>query len=321
MAEYSFVSVNGQVLHAKEKASLSIWDTSLHRGDGVFETMRLLPRSCGEIVRGLDEHVERLEMSAKVLACPLPPAETIRNWLMQAAEAAVDSHVKVEEGGPGSLKLLATKGNTNKGIAPKVIIMWIPLPAWSTSYTLYPLLAPWHSAGAPGWERAIKWTSCGPNTVSTQKAQAAGYTDALLLSCLRLRNKHLDFDRTDTENINAVLGECHVLDGPSFAVSWVKDATLYVPDSRALGLLPSITQALVKQWCTSELGMLVNPGIHSLRNILAADECFVLSTTRGIIPITNIGGHVFSEARPVTKRLQILFAKECGVYEPSIELE
>jgi 4-amino-4-deoxychorismate lyase len=298
---FQFVSINGTPFLEENSTftSISIWDTSFHRGDGVFEVMRLLPN--GDI-RGLDLHLKRLHTSSTAVGCPLPSPGTLAEWLRQAATAAISSPLNTGEGAPGCLRLIATKGGGTGGlhdhVLPSVIISWAALPKWPESFTLCPLLAPWHCAGAPGWETPIKWTSYGPNVVSTQKAKAQGFADALLLSSLRLPN-----------SMSPNLEDCHVLDGPNFAISWIKHNTLYLPDTDKLGLLPSITQDLVRQLAEQKFGMSVQRGIFTLKDVLAADEVYVSSTTRGIIPINVIGSHSFPPETPRVKQLQEILAK------------
>ncbi len=308
-AAFHFVSINGiPFLEETSNPTISIWDTSFHRGDGVFEVMRLL--SSGQI-RSLDSHLKRLETSATAVGCPLPHRDTLREWLKQAALAVKDASTPsvskpestslslpalVDGSAPGSLRLIATKGGgpgLHEHVVPNIIISWSPLPKWPQSFTLYPLVAPWHCAGAPGWETPIKWTSYGPNVVSTQKAKANGYSDALLLSSLRL-----------SDSFAPNLEDCHVLDGPNFALSWIRDNTLYLPDTDALGLLPSITQDLVRQIAEETLGMTVERGLYTLQDLFAANEVYVTSTTRGIIPVSAIGSHTYSSDIPRIRQLQ-----------------
>lgn len=298
---FRFISINGKLIENATAATVSVWDTSFHRGDGVFEVMRLLPN--GQI-RGLDLHLKRLATSANGVKCPLPEASVIQGWLQQAATAAVSSPLNQsqENGAPGCLRLIATKGGSDHNVDPSVIITWAPLPKWPESFSLKPTLAPWHCAGAPGWETPIKWTSYGPNVVSTQKAKDEGFSDALLLSSLRLAN-----------SLTPDIKDCHVLDGPNFAVSWIRGSTLYIPNTDELGLLPSITQDLVRTIAQTELGLTVQRGVFALREVLEADEVFVCSTTRGAIPISAIGEHKFTSDNPWTKKLQQSLAKANGM--------
>jgi 4-amino-4-deoxychorismate lyase len=164
------------------------------------------------------------------------------------------------------------------------------------------MLAPWHYAGAPGWETPIKWTSYGPNVLATQKAKAQGFTDAILLSSLRLVNSWAPN-----------LEDCHVLDGPNFAIAWIRHHTLYLPNATTLGLLPSITQDLVRTLAQEKLGIKVEQGIYTLQDLLDAEEVYVTSTTRGIIPVTTIGSHTYpTNTNPYIPQLQTLLAEQYG---------
>ena len=267
---YLFVSINGNILDNPGAASISIWDTSFHRGDGVFEVLKLV--ADGKI-RSLTQHLIRLKTSADAVGCPLPSDDTLTEWLLTAATKCANRG--------GFLRLIATKGDTSHGSAPSsVIINWFLGTKWPKSFTLLPLLAPWHVAGAQGWETPIKWTSYGPNVVSTQKATAAGYSDALLLTG----------DRLACPASNLSLNDCHVLDGPNFAIGWISNNTLYSPCCKTLGLLPSITLQLVIDLASSKMNMEVQQGVYTLKDLVStADEVFVMSTTRGIIPVTHIG--------------------------------
>ncbi|KAG7354131.1 aminotransferase [Nitzschia inconspicua] len=287
--EERFVSINGRVISTFDAATISIFDTSFHRGDGVFEVMRIIPTSNGDAkIRCLDQQLRRLQTSADAVGCPLPPKDTLAQWLQDAATASGNR--------PGSLRLIATKGNHAYKVEPSVIISWSPIPPWPDTFTLYPVLAPWHPAGFPGWETPIKWTSYGPNVVSSNKAKAAGFTDALLLS------PHWVERPVPPQTWNDVdIRKFHILDGPNFALAFVEEANddvggsqpiLYLPCNERLGLLPSITQSRLARVAEDTLGMAVKREMYTLGQMLdVADEVFVMSTTRGVRAVTKIGDH------------------------------
>jgi branched-subunit amino acid aminotransferase/4-amino-4-deoxychorismate lyase len=305
--QFSFVSINGKRVVKSGADVISIHDTSFHRGDGVFEVMRIVRTNkdnCDDglpcfRIRSLPQHMERLQTSACAVHCPLPPEETLMQWLQNAVDGANQE---------GSLRLIATKGNTVQGIDPSVIITWSPLPQWPDTFTLYPLVAPWHPAGLPGWETPIKWTSYGPNIVSSQKAQDAGFTDALLLSPHRIQHWE--------EEIS--LRDYHILDGPNFSIAFLQETAtpdvqtttttttttrttttilskpiLHLPCNKTLGLLPSITQSRIAAIAQEQLGMEVVRNVYTLGQLLdMASEVYVMSTTRGIKTVTQIGEFV-----------------------------
>lgn len=282
-----FISINGKAISSDDAASVatvSIFDQSFHRGDGVFEVMKISKSKTKSTasIQSLDEHMTRLLTSAKAVECPLPSLETLNKWLHDAVVGCGHR--------PGSLRLIATKGSPGV-IQPSVILNWSPLPQWPETFTLLPILAPWHPAGLPSWETPIKWTSYGPNVVSSQKAKDAGFTDALLLSPHRV-----DRPKPPKTWKDVSLREFHVLDGPNFAIGFVQEinnqAILHLPCNETLGLLLSITQGRVATIAQEKLHMTVKRGVYTLGELLEmAVEVFVVSTTRGIKQVTEVGSH------------------------------
>jgi branched-subunit amino acid aminotransferase/4-amino-4-deoxychorismate lyase len=343
-----FVSINGKVIDCETTdAAISIFDTSILRGDGVFEVMRVVVptkreegpqqglRSELPYIHSLSRHLQRLEISATAVGCPLPDFGLVRMWLEEAATAFGHFHSDGIGGGSGGyLRLIATKGEQEVTIPPSVIIMSMPLAQWPDTFTLLPLIAPWHPAGLPGWEIPIKWTSYGPNVVSANKARKAGFTDSLLLSPHRVTVRSSNDEDSNTNDktffnewANVPLQEYHVLDGPNFAVAWIQERTtggninadghdddttrndittlspiLYIPCSTTLGLLPSITQAWVVELAQKELGWEVQYGVFTFGQLLdTADEVIVMSTTRGVKAVTKIGDYdIVSSVRRTT---------------------
>jgi branched-subunit amino acid aminotransferase/4-amino-4-deoxychorismate lyase len=312
--EGRFLSINGKVISCLEAATISVFDTSFHRGDGVFEVMRIAQSldSRGATVsdiRCLDQHMERLQTSAKAVGCPLPSQDVLIQWLKDAVSIASGSNNNNSRS--GCLRLIATKGNNEYHQQPSVVISWSPLPKWPDTFTLYPVLAPWHPAGLPGWETPIKWTSYGPNVVSTNKAIEAGYTDALLLSPHRVERPIPPQTWSDVD-----LRFFHVLDGPNFAIAFVEEtrdadamtiskSILHIPCNHVLGLLPSITQGRLIEIAQEFKNLVVKKNVYTLGQLLEkADEVFVMSTTRGLKTVTQIGEYEIPFQRPPCKDKQ-----------------
>ncbi|EOD23057.1 hypothetical protein EMIHUDRAFT_95642 [Emiliania huxleyi CCMP1516] len=282
----TFASVNGERTDPRA-LTVSAWDVSFQRGDGVFEVVRVLP---GGKPRALSLHLDRLERSADAIQLPLPPRETLSDWCTAAAA----------DGGIGSVRLMATKGAAEWDAPPTVFVMWQPLPSWPPSFSLQPAVAPWHAAGADGWD-AVKWLAYAPNLQSTRRAVAAGTLDALLLlamisaSSQRGRSQSPGGAKGAAEPKGAQaddgLESLFVLDGPNFAVGWADESgALHFPDWRQLGLLQSTTQALAMRASETVLGRPAAEGVYQLSDVLHASEVFVMSTTRGCIPVHAIGG-------------------------------
>ena len=87
-----------------------------------------------------------------------------------------------------------------------------------------------------------------------------------------------------------------ILDGPNFALGWITgENILQFPSAKTMGLLVSTTQQLVVR-ASKEAPSLQNlfkdvqEGCYTLNHVLQyAKEVFVMSSTRGIIPVDRIG--------------------------------
>ena len=150
-------------------AKVSVWDTTVQRGDGLFEVVRVLP-SGGTVAMEL--HLDRLYWGSRTVELPLPDRDVVRGYIEEAAAV----------GGEGMVRLLCTRGGDECGLPfapPKMVTLWQPLPAYGTECALHPIAAPWHPAGFGGW-KTIKWLSYGPNMHMLRAAKAAGCDDALV---------------------------------------------------------------------------------------------------------------------------------------------
>ena len=100
------VFINGEFVD-KEDAKVSVFDHGLLYGDGVFEGIRLYS-GC---VFKLNEHLERLEQSAKAILLDLPLTRE------QLTEAVLES-CRVNELTDGYLRLVITRGPGHLGLTP-----------------------------------------------------------------------------------------------------------------------------------------------------------------------------------------------------------
>ncbi len=152
--------------------------------------------------------------------------------------------------------------------------------------TLFPLVAPWHSAGVDWDLSGVKFLSYAPHMASMRRAADEGFDDALLLS---------------TDGL--------VLEGPRFAVAWVVDGVLETT-SLDLGILDSITRRYAID-LARKLDIEVVEGSWPLPRLSAASEVMVLSTIREVHPVGRVGEWNY-EVGPVTKALAGEFSKLVG---------
>lgn len=272
----SFVSINGQRVDPSQ-ATVSVFDTSVQRGNGAFEVVRVLP---GGQLRAPSLHLARLERTAAAIELPLPPRDSIKQWLAEAAAAGASE----EASGEGAVRLLVTRGGSSHAgtpleVAQQTVIMFERKPQWGASMRLLPMHVPWHPGGVAGWETA-KSLSYAPNVMTTRRARAAGFDDALCLTA-----------------------EGAVLDGPNFAVGWFRRGVFEAPCWRRLGMLESTSMTLALA-AAEHAGIEAAEGVFPLEAALEASEVCVLSSTRDLLPVSAIGKVSYEAAGPQLARLR-----------------
>ena len=82
----------------------------------------------------------------------------------------------------------------------------------------------------------------------------------------------------------------HITEGPGFNLFMVKHGKAYTPKS---GVLEGITRKVTMELC-AEHGVSVEETDITLQELLDADELFATTTGGGIVPITRVNQHTFS---------------------------
>lgn len=253
------------LIDGERTASLPASDSTVVRGDGVFEAVR----SYGGLLFALDDHLARLDISAKAMGIPLPDDGRIGSWARSLAA----------EGGDGIVRIVVSRGDAVPGASGerRIVVMHHPLPYTPTVFRLRPWSAPWHPSGRP-WDLAgIKTTSYAPNLAASRLAAGDGFDDALL---------------TGIDDV--------VLEGPTFAVGWVNGGVLRFP-SLELGILDSINRRHVET-LARDRGVGVESGVYRLADLADADEVLAVSTVKEVLPVVRVGELEFRPG-PITARL------------------
>jgi len=240
-----------------DEAAISVYDWGLLRGYGVFEVIRVYD---GRTFR-TRQHLDRLERSAAALAIDLPDRDELESWIADCAKA----------GGNCEVRIVVTGGSRDTHVeAPsRTIVLSEPTPTMPERIAVLPMKALWHPGTDAGGFAGVKWTSYAPNMASTDKAQLAGFDDALLLTA-----------------------DSIVLEGPTFTVAWISDGRLETP-TLELGILASVTRDVLVE-SAHRLDVEVKQGFFPLERLLGADEALALSTVKQVTPIEKVGEHPVS---------------------------
>lgn len=265
------VWVNGELV-APDAPALSALDHAVTVGDGVFETAK--------IDRGIPfavtRHHQRLQRSAAGLG--LPPVDLAR----------VDEGIKAVLDGPaldfGRLRYSVTGGigplgSDRAGATPTYIVLAGPQSRPPAVGRL--AVVPW-TRNERSAVAGLKTTSYAENVVALAHAQQRGAIEAVFA------------------NTRGELCECT---GSNVFV--VVDGEVLTPPTDS-GLLPGITRELVLEWARAD-GIPVREEPLPLSVLGEADEVFITSSTKDVLPIEAVDERVLPDQRPVTTRLAELF--------------
>lgn len=245
-------------------AAVSVFDLGFQRGYGCFEAMRSYD---GAIFR-LGGHLDRLERSASHLRIALADRSVLESWCAEVAS-----------GGDGVLRMYVTGGHDMSALGTdNVTVVYLePMPTIPDSVRLDLIDAPWHADGHVSELTGAKTLSYGPNLAATLQAKSNGFDDAALLGAGGI-----------------------VLEGPTFSLGWLRDGVLFMPSPDSQ-ILESITREATLE-VADRLGISVSVGAFHCSELAEADEVFLMSTVREVMPVTAVGGTDLS-AGPLTARL------------------
>jgi 4-amino-4-deoxychorismate lyase len=120
-------------------------------------------------------------------------------------------------------------------------------------------------ASSPWLLPGVKSTSYAVNMAAQRAARARGADDAVFVG---------------------LGGE--LLEAPTASLWWRSGDTLYTPSLR-LGILAGITRAALCELAPG-LGLRVVEGVFTAEDLLAADEAFLSSSSREVMPVVEVDG-------------------------------
>ncbi len=276
-----YASVDGEITPA-ERATVSVLDNGFAFGDAVYETLR----TYGGHPFHLDRHLRRLRASARRLEIPVPLDDAelegrLRALLARAANA--ESYIRIiltRGAGDFSYKLDRVKGPTVVMVARA----YDPFPASYYTDGVAVILSSVRRNSPRALDPAIKSCNLLNNILAAREAQRAGAMEPLMLN---------------------EAGE--IAEGAGSNVFHVKGGVVLTPPLDA-GLLPGITREVVLELCRAN-GMAAREEPVAVKDLMAADEAFITSTLKEIVPVATIDGRPVGAGRPgpVTLRLLRLF--------------
>lgn len=282
------VNINGRVFD-QEQATISVFDHGFLYGEGIYETLRTYN---GEPFL-FDRHMRRLRTSASMVSLPIPLtndqiAGRFRDT-MAAAGFGADS------GREAYIRMLVTRGVGELTYDP----------AACSEPTVVIIVKAHGDPPAEAYERGVKVSIVTivrnhPGTVNPL-IKSNNLLNAALAMQEALRKGAFE---GVMRNYRGELAECTTAN-----LFVVKDGAALTPPLDA-GLLAGITREFL-----FEVGVRVGIPVREqpLRDddLLGADEAFLTSTTREVVPITQVDDRTIANGKPgpITKTLLDEFRK------------
>ena len=277
------IYLNGDLV-AKEDAKVSVFDHGLLYGDGVFEGIRLY-NGC---IFKLEEHLERLEFSAKAILLDLPL--TREEFKRAVCDTCIANELK-----NGYIRLVVTRGPGHLGLSPdgcgpgNVIII-------ADNIQLYPdelyqkglkiISVPTRRINASALPPAIKSLNYLNNILAKIEAKKVGFQEALML------------------NDKGEIAECT---GDNVFV--ISKGVLYTPPLDA-GSLRGITRGAVLD-LAAKIDMPCREQALTRYDLWTAEECFLTGTAAEVIPCVEVDHRPIGNGvpGPLTEQIIDLFRK------------
>lgn len=269
-------------------ANVHILTHTLHYGTGAFEGIRCYKTKKGSAVFRLQEHVDRLFKSCRILQINPP-------YTPEEIKKAIIESVKVNKLKECYIRPIIYIGYGAMGLYPKDNPIKVAVAVW-----------PWGAyLGEEGIKNGIrvkvssftrlhvnvtmtKSKTCGDyvnSTLAKREAVSCGYDEALLL---------------DTNGF--------VAEGTGQNIFIVRDGVLMTPP------LPSVLEGITRK-SIIEMAQKTKIQVREVNftrdQLYIADEAFFTGTAAEVTPIREVDGRIIGKGRPgaITKKLQSLFFK------------
>jgi branched-chain amino acid aminotransferase len=281
------VVIDGAVVPAEE-ARVSVFDRGFLYGDSVFEVLR----TYGGAPFALGEHLLRLRRSADRVFIAMPVDDATLG-------AEVERAVRASGNAESYVRIVVTRGSGPMGLDPD--LAGAPLRV----IVVEPVSPPPRAAYVDGvavvtvrMRRAVDGTAAAgakvsnylPNLLAVREAKARGAHEALVIDAAG-----------------------RVVEGASSNVFIVRGGRVATPPENA-GILAGITRAHVLA-AARALGVPVEEREIEQDELYAAEEVFITSSIREVLPVVRVDGHAVGTGSPgpMSRALHRRFRDDVGL--------
>ncbi|MEW6363598.1 MAG: aminotransferase class IV [Acidobacteriota bacterium] len=264
-------NINGRMCTEAE-AVVSVFDHGFLYGEGVYETLRTYRRKPFLF----DRHLRRLRASASMIDLDVPLTGDC--LLARMEETAADLNAE----GEIYFRILLTRGpgdfcyDLNACPEPTLVIIarpFAPPPEEVYARGIRVSVVSTTRSYPNSINPLIKSNNLLPNALAMREARKRGAYEGVMV------------------NFRGEITECSQ---SNFFV--VEQGQVLTPPLES-GLLAGITRELVLE-ISAEAQLSTRECVLRVRDLLDADEAFLTSTTREVVPIVRVDGHVIGSGQP-----------------------
>lgn len=281
------VNINGEIL-PPESSHVSIFDRGFLYGDSVYE----VTITQNDTLIFLEEHLDRLWNSAHLISMEiLFSREELIKQIKKTANA-ITAKTKY-------VRVIVTRGESEISLAPtntsnNLIIICRELPenpSW------------WYEKGV---EFIVSGVIRNDKESLDPNAKSGNYLNSVMA--------YLEAKKKGVYDSVMVNKDGHITEGTTNNIWMIKDGKITTPPISA-GILKGITRDKVIEVC-KENNFNFTEDVFTPNELMECDECFITSSTKGIVPVTKLNDTNVGEGTPgkVTKELSQLYQNKLDKY-------
>ncbi len=268
------ININGQIFDKeteKNQAKVSVYDRGFLYGDSIYEVVKTQDRK----LVFWPEHFERLTESANRLRMTLPFTE-------KEILGEILKTLKASNCPEAYMRLIVTRGpGYNFTLDPSEV-------EEKGNYVIF--ARPINKVPAQLYEEGVELviSSIQRNSVKAldPKIKSGNYLNSVLAHSEAKTKKVYD----------ALMFNEHseLAEGPTFNIFLIKNKEYFTPKLET-GILKGITRKVLIEALKAD-GKLVHEKSLSRADLESADECFITSSTKELLPVNKVGSKVFGSA-------------------------
>ena len=278
--------MNGTLVEWKD-ATIHIASHVIHYGSGVFEGARCYATPRGSACFRIDEHLVRLQHSAKIYRMEYPL--DLAGWRDAVLQVIRENAMKA-----CYIRPIVYRGYDTLGVNPLANPVDAAIMVWEWGAYL----------GADALEQGVdvkvsSWNRMAPNTLPAMAKSTANYANSALIKMEALADGYAEGIALDVHG--------NVSEGSGQNVFVIRDGVLYTPPL-ASSVLAGITRDSVVT-LARDLGFSVVESNIPREALYIADEVFFTGTAAEVSPVRSVDKIKVGAGRrgPITEALQRAF--------------